>query len=462
MSGRLLIVDTIASNRIVLKVKMQSAQYDVQTCATLDQARIAIRQARPDMILLNMADPAEDQHAFCHDLKSDPETADLAIIGVGMVDTCRARFAALDAGADEVMPRPIEDALLLARIRSLLRMRNANAELWLRDGTSRALGFEEETANFVHAAKIAVLTFAENCASPFVDQVSELFQRGLKVMPAKTGLSAQALAPVPDLFVIDATDAQDENAIFRLVSDLRSRADTRLSSQLVVLRPDARAVAAMALDLGADDVAFGGIGTDEITHRAARLVRRKEQQDKLRATVRNGLQAAVTDPLTGLYNRRYAEPHLLRLAEQATKTSQDLTVMMLDIDHFKRVNDTHGHAAGDSILRQTAQRFRENLRAVDMIARVGGEEFLIAMPNTNFAQAEIAADRLCRVINGKPYILQDGALHVRVTLSIGVAVWHTQDGAMPSGDSMCRQADEALYAAKLGGRDQVSFAMNAA
>lgn len=463
MSGKILIIDTVATNRIVLKVKMQAAQYAVETCATRAEAEMAIARSRPDLILMNLADPNEDRHAFCHDMKNDPETADIAIVGLGMADTCRARFAALDAGADEVMPRPTEDALLLARIRSLLRMRNANAELWLRDGTSRALGFEEDSLAFTHAAKIAVLTHSDPYRSPLINKLHAVFHRGLKVLSAGKALSDDALEPVPDLFIIDATGLHDDgNTVFRLVSDLRSRAITRLATQLVILPRGMADVAAMALDLGADDVVFDHVGAAEIAHRAKILIRRKSQQDKLRATVRNGLQAAVTDPLTGLYNRRYAEPHLVRLAQQAKKLGQEFTVMMLDIDHFKRVNDQYGHAAGDAVLRQTAKRFRENLRAVDMIARVGGEEFLIAMPNTDYAQAEAAADRLRRVINGKPFVMNDGHLRLRVTLSIGVAVGGTQPGCLLTGDHMCAQADAALYAAKLAGRDQVSFAMSAA
>ncbi len=463
MSGRILIIDTVATNRIVLKVKMQAAQYAVDTCATRADAAATIARARPDLILINLSDPTEDRHAFCRDIKSDPETADISIIGLGIADTCRARFAALDAGADEVMPRPTDDTLLLARIRSLLRMRNANAELWLRDGTSRALGFEEGAAAFVHAARIAVLTADAAQKSQLLTKMHAAFHRGLQVISIDKVLADTALDPVPDLFIIDGSKYADQGqALFRLVADLRSRAGSRLATQLVVVPRGMTDIAAMALDLGADDIVFDHVTAAEIAHRAKILLRRKTQQDKLRATVRNGLHAAVTDPLTGLYNRRYAVPHLVRLSRQARKMGQDFTVMMLDIDHFKEVNDRHGHAAGDTILRQISERFRQNLRAVDMIARIGGEEFLIAMPNTEAVQAEAAADRLRRVINGTPFILNDGKLRLRITLSIGVAVGGTHGETDPSGDVMCLHADQALYAAKLAGRDRVSFALTAA
>ena len=138
MTGRILIVDTLPTNRIVLKVKMLAAQFKVDACASRLEAETIIAKDRPDLILINLSDQAEDRHGFCRELKDDPETAAIAIISVGIADTARARFAALDAGADDVLPRPINDALLLARIRSLLRVRHARHELLLRDGTSRA------------------------------------------------------------------------------------------------------------------------------------------------------------------------------------------------------------------------------------------------------------------------------------------------------------------------------------
>lgn len=459
MSGRILIIDTVATNRIVLKVKMHAAQYAVDTCGGSDEALQIIGQSRPDLILLNLSDPVEDRHAFCHDLKADPDTSDIPIIALGIADTCRARFAALDAGADEVMPRPADDTLLLARIRSLLRMRHANAELWLRDGTSRALGFEEASNEFAHAAKVAVLTSRRTAETRLIAKLNAAFTQKVRMLDTETVLTSQGLEPVPDLFVIDASEMRDNGrAMFRLVADLRSRNETRLSTQLVVVPREMADIAAMALDLGADDVVFSHVAAAELALRSKVLIARKWQQDKLRDTVRSGMHAAVTDPLTGLYNRRYAEPYLARMAEQAKKLGQDFAVMILDIDHFKTINDRFGHAAGDAVLKQLSDRLRQNLRAVDLVARIGGEEFLIAMPNTSADQAEAAADRLRRIVNGKLFDLGADQDHLRVTTSIGVAVGGICALDDQSSAQICTQADAALYAAKSGGRDQVSLA----
>ncbi len=463
MSGRILIVDTVATNRIVLKVKMLSAQFSVDACSSRIEAEAIIATNRPDLILVNLSDPAEDRHDFCKTLKSEPETASIAVIAVGVADTSRARFAALDAGADDVLPRPMNDTLLLARIRSLLRVRSASQELVLRDSTSRALGFEEASAQFETAAHVAFLSPEGASRHDLVRMLSEGLRQPVRELETTGVLKQTAVTPAPDLFVVDGTDTgTSPNALFGLVSDLRSRSETRLSTQLIVVPHGQPELAAMFLDLGADDVVTCGTSKGEITLRAKALIRRKLLHDRLRDTVRNGLHAAVTDPLTGLYNRRYVEPHLARMATQSRNAGRELAVMMLDIDHFKSINDTYGHAAGDKVLVQLADRLRENLRAIDLVARIGGEEFLVAMPRTTSAQARGAADRLRRLVNCRPFDLGEACPQLRVTVSVGVAVSGLGGMEQRNLGQMCDQADAALYAAKSAGRDQVAMSKSAA
>lgn len=462
MTGRILIVDTVPTNRIVLKVKMLAAQFSVDACGSRKDAELAIAHKKPDLILINLSDPTEDRHGFCRELKENPDTAAIAIISVGVIDTARARFAALDAGADDVLPRPINDALLLARMRSLLRVRHARHELMLRDGTSRALGFEEARRNFDATARIALLSRHAISGNTLASQLDSGLAVPVTRLETDTVL-ASSVAPVPDLFVIDGTQDNDGGrAVFRLISDLRSRAETRLSTLFVILPRNEPDIAAMVLDLGADDAVSHDISDGEMVLRARALVRQKLLHDKLRDTVRDGLHAAVTDPLTGLYNRRYVEPHLSRMAEQARVSQREFAVMMLDIDHFKSINDRNGHAAGDKVLIEIANRLRENLRAIDLVARIGGEEFMVAMPNTNNEQGHIAADRLRKLISARPFSLGPDKPQLNVTMSVGVAVGGLERLNRVQIDSMCNLADEALYAAKSAGRDKVAMSQRLA
>ena len=477
MSGRILLVDSIATNRIVLRVKLLAAHYTVTPCATLEEARAAMNVERPDLILIDLTGPAIAAYDLCRAIKADPDTQAIPIIATGSFPTPSARIAALRAGADDVLEKPLNDAVLQARIRSLLRARDATSELRLREDTQRALGFAEEAEGFTPAGRVAVVTDHASDPTPSLIDLMERLPQPYSLLESDRMLTAEAMTPQPDLFIIDGAGGLAGRPVagdvFRMVADLHSRSETRHAAQLVILPENASDMAAMVLDLGANDLVTERVSADELAHRVRALLRRKIQADRLRDNVRHGLQAAVTDQLTGLYNRRYALPHLAQMAEQAQAKGRDFTVMVLDIDHFKSINDQYGHAVGDKVLAEVARRLRDNLRAVDLIARIGGEEFLVAMPDTTAAQGQVAAERLRRMIEDSPFVAQTDPTNqnktmavatprIRVTLSIGVAVGGP--GSQPSEDvdMLFNRADAALYSAKSAGRNMVTVSQSAA
>ena len=463
MTGRILIIDTVATNRIVLRAKMLAAHFQVETCSSITEARALIEMNRPDVILINLSDPVERRHDFCKSLRSSSATAQIALIAMGVADTAAARFAALDAGADDVLPHPINGTLLLARIRSLMRMHGASAELMLRESTSRALGFEEKSIGFEVAGRVRLVTPDGVPAGRIHEILREGLRHSVDVVGQALALAESGKKPVPDLFVIEMDADPDRNTtLFGLVSDLRSRVETRRAAVMVILAGDQPEVAALFLDLGADDVINRDSDRREITLRAKALIKRKLHNDRLRATVQHGLEIAVTDPLTGLYNRRYAEPHLRQIAAQAQLNAEAFAVMMLDIDHFKRINDRYGHLVGDKVLRCVATCLRDNLRGVDLVARIGGEEFLIVMPRTSAAEARQAADRLRGLIAQEAVIPGPTGEAISVTVSVGVSVCGAELSKMIEPDALCDMADKALYRAKMAGRNRVAVGLSAA
>ena len=140
---------------------------------------------------------------------------------------------------------------------------------------------------------------------------------------------------------------------------------------------------------------------------------------------------AITDALTGLHNRRYMETHLAALVEQAAARGKPLAVLILDIDYFKSINDTHGHDAGDDVLREFALRIRKAIRNIDLACRYGGEEFVIVMPETDMAVATMVAERLRRRIASEPFSIQQGARKLEVTISIGIAAHRRRRATTP-------------------------------
>src|SRR5262249_42257119 len=205
------------------------------------------------------------------------------------------------------------------------------------------------------------------------------------------------------------------------------------------------------LEIGVNDYLSRPIDKNELLARARTLIRKKRYAERLRDNVQMSIEAAITDALTGLHNRRYMETHVGTLVEQAASRGKPLTVLVLDIDYFKAINDTHGHDAGDDILPEVALRISNSIRGIDPACRYGGEEFVVVMPETDLAVATLVAERLRRRIAGEPFPIQQGARSVEVTISIGIAALGGSDNAA----SVLRRADQALYRAKRDGRNRV-------
>ena len=191
------------------------------------------------------------------------------------------------------------------------------------------------------------------------------------------------------------------------MADLRSRPTTRHTVLIGVIRTENVNLAAEALDRGADAVCLGGFNTDEISLRLDTLIARKTQDDRLRASMRKGLAESLTDPLTGLYNRRYAMRAVDQIADQSRQSGHGFAVMLADLDHFKSINDRFGHAGGDLVLTEVAKRLQSCIGKAGFVARIGGEEFMIVLPDSSKPQALQQADIICDSICSKPFQLPD-------------------------------------------------------
>ncbi|UST72998.1 GGDEF domain-containing protein [Pseudomonas siliginis] len=167
---------------------------------------------------------------------------------------------------------------------------------------------------------------------------------------------------------------------------------------------------------------------------------------------RAATQSALRDPLTGAGNRVAMEQTLQREIDMSRRHAQPLSVLMLDIDHFKRVNDDHGHGAGDDVLRAIAASIKAQLRNVDMVFRYGGEEFLILLSNTGREAAAMVGERLRQATQSEEYFA-DGQL-IEITVSLGCSTLLPGESA----DSLLRRADSALYVAKREGRNRLAMA----
>ena len=463
MVGKILIVDDVATNRIVMKVKLQAAGYlpvlAANAAACLD---IAARDA-PDLILLDLLLPDMSGIEVLSRLRADPVTRTVPVVMFSASHDAAARAQAFRLGADEFLTKPMDDQTLLARIRSFMRARDQVESYGTPDGSIAMLGLAEAAATYHPPGQVAIVTARSDTALRLRRDIAAHSPDHVVTMTPDEAL-AEGLrsAAAPDVFLIESDLGNAANSL-RLMSELRSRTNTRNAAVCLLVPAGSAVGAAVAFDLGANDVVSTSIPAEEIALRLARLLARKREADQMRASVQDGLRLAMIDPLTGLHNRRYGAAQLAAIADRASKSGTAFAVMVVDLDRFKSVNDRWGHAAGDAVLVAVAGRLAHNLRGGDLLARIGGEEFLIALPDTTLAEARGVAERLCHAVEEVRVMLGDGA-GLRVTVSIGLAI--SNRGGLPdcidAVSEIVDRADRAMLVSKSGGRNQVTISRTAA
>ena len=413
----------------------------------------AVRQHEPDLIVLDAILPGMDGYEVCRRVKQDPETAQIPVVMMSALDGRGDKVRALQAGAEEFFTKPIGDATLFARVRSLVRLKQALDQWRLRGETTQKMGFPTDHERLApDDGCTARVTLVDESAkqSVFIAKALEKDHDHVSVIGSFKDAVGRIIKAEPDVLIVGLTARGDDP--LRLCSGLRSLEQTRPLPILLIGDETDVDKLNKALELGVNDYMRRPLDDDELRARVRSLVRRKRYQDHLRSTFLQSLSMALTDSLTGLHNRRYFSTHLEALFQRTAEGGKPLAVLMIDIDHFKLVNDTYGHAVGDEVLSDVAQNIARNVRAFDLVARYGGEEFVVVMPDTAAAVAVAVADRLRERIAKQPVVVADSAAAIEVTVSIGIS--HAR-GKKDLPKELLKRADRALYQAKEAGRNRV-------
>ena len=449
MSARILVVDDIDSNVRLLEAKLSSEYYEVLTASDGPTALAIAASELPDIVLLDVMMPGMDGFDVCRRLKADPATRHVPVVLVTALDGRADRVAGLEAGADDFLTKPIDDVMLFARVRSLTRLKAVIDELRDREASGRRIGVIAGAASRLGGSggRILFVDDNERQAERICAELSIEHRPILESDPAKALLTARG--PV-DLVIVNATSKAFDG--LRFAAQLRSDEATRSLPILAVVDLDERQQAVKALEIGVNDILARPIDPGELAARVRTQIRRKRYTDYLRANLDHSLELAVTDQLTGLHNRRYMTGQLEALMRRSVAGGEPVAVLMIDIDHFKTVNDSFGHDVGDEVLREFAVRLASNVRAVDLPVRHGGEEFVVVMPDTDLEAARRVAERIRLHVAGSPFRVMNGEELLTVTISIGVAA---SSGAGDSSHALVKRADEAVYVAKSQGRNRV-------
>ncbi|NKB58897.1 MAG: PleD family two-component system response regulator [Alphaproteobacteria bacterium] len=452
MSARILVVDDLLPNVKLLEAKLTSEYFDVLTANDGPSALEIIEAQPPDIVLLDVMMPGMDGFEVCQRIKQQPETMHIPVVMITALSDAADRVRGIECGADDFLTKPVNDTALFARVRSLVRLKMMMDEWRMREQTTGQLGvLRDETSLLdVDASQAAVLVLDDNEVD--AKKVVETLRQDDDIVIATDTVESMldyAMKREFDLIIINLNLREQDS--LRLCSRLRSAERTRQIPILLVVEEDQVDRLAKGFDLGINDYLIKPIDRNELLARARTQIRRWRYHGRLRETYERSIEMALTDGLTGLYNRRYLNAHVEGQIERMKVSGKGMSLMMFDIDHFKEINDAHGHAAGDEVLQELASRVTHNLRSFDTVARYGGEEFVIVMPDTEISIACAVAERLRVDIAGRTFAISGPGEAVNVTVSIGVA------SASLTGETtadILRRADEALFAAKRGGRNR--------
>ncbi len=456
MSARVLVVDDILPNVKLLEAKLASEYYDVLTATSGPEALEKVKNESPDIILLDVMMPGMDGFEVCEIIKSDPEFAHIPVVMVTALTDVADRVRGLQAGADDFLSKPLNDTALMARVRSLVRLKMTVDEWRIRENTATQLGVVEKNSSMmmepVEGASILVvddqLYDSDKCVEALAEDkdVVTVVETGQQAME-------QVLATQFDLLII-SLNLQDEDGL-RLCSQLRSSEKARTVPILMVAAEEDMSRIAHGLEMGAHDYILRPVDKNELLARVRTQIRRKRFQERLHATYEKSLSMALTDSLTGLYNRRYFDVHLQKLLQRQETSPKSMGILMMDIDHFKGVNDTYGHGVGDEVLEIFSERLRDKLRGFDMVARMGGEEFIAILPDVSEHMCHIISERLRRAIAEEPFKCAAPEGQITITTSIGGTC--IEGGVKKTPEEVMKEVDDSLYAAKEAGRNASFF-----
>lgn len=450
MTATVLVVDDLEPNVKLLEAKLLSEYYTVFTASSGMAALEILQQKKIDIVLLDIMMPGMDGFETCKRIKENVDTNHIPVVMVTALSDIEDRVKGLEAGADEFLTKPIDDTALLARVKSLSRMKTVIDELKLRNKTNAELGGNifEIKDNF-RDSKILIIDDDIIQAKNLKSNLAKLTDQ-VKVITSSSQVDEQG-AFVPDLIIINC-QIEDEDPL-RIVVMIKSRPILKNSVIMLLVEDNNIPKVIKGMEIGVNDYFMYPVDASELIARVKTQLRRKQYQDDLREELEESVDLSTKDGLTGVFNRRYFDIHLEQMIERAKEKNIPFCLMILDVDHFKQVNDTYGHQAGDEVLKTMTAKLKSCFRVTDLIARYGGEEFTVILRDVDLEEGKQIAERTRMQIEELQFNISDHCSPIKCTVSIGIARYNLQETA----SQLIEHADKALYEAKESGRNRIVF-----
>jgi len=453
MTARILVVDDVPANVKLLEARLTAEYFDVVIALSGPEALAICERGLCDIVLLDVLMPELDGFEVCRRLKANPATHHIPVVMVTALDQPADRVRGLEAGADDFLTKPVSDIALVARVRSLVRLKMVTDELRMRAATSQEVGIGDPVgASLADTGRGGRVLVVDDRAASY-ERLAAILSEEHSVDIEPDPQRALFHAAEADYDLIMVSLALEHVDGLRLCSQIRSLDRTRSVPILVMTEMEDSARLLRGLEIGINDYLVRPIDSNEMLARVRTQVRKKRYSGRMRDNVQLSIEMAITDALTGLYNRRYMETHLASAVDQAQARGKPLALLLLDVDHFKLINDTYGHDAGDEVLREFAIRLRKSIRGIDLACRYGGEEFVVVMPETESDVAATVAERIRGQIANEPFPIRGGSSAINVTISIGIAALGDPEDRP---GALFKRADQALFCAKRDGRNRVA------
>jgi two-component system cell cycle response regulator len=441
-SGNLiLIVDDLEENLLLLSRILSRNGFRVATTSDSSEVVKLCQKAQPTLVLLDINMPGTDGVEVCKQLKKEPTTSSIPVIFVSALESTADRLRGFEAGAVDYIIKPIEIEETLARVNRQISMHNMQAKLQVVNSeldkrleeltlSQQQLKEREQKLNGLIKA-LPNTTFVYDEEGNYLEIFSNEFRN--LIAPIEEMLGKNIADFLPPELVKEKIDAirsvikTEQAKIFEYELPFKDGKRLWFEGRMVLMSKEKTGKAKVICV------------TTEITERV-----------ELYKKVEN---LAILDPLTNCFNRR----HFIDLAEKevyrAKRFVRPLALMIMDIDHFKHINDTYGHPSGDEVLKQLVELFHRELRSSDMIGRYGGEEFCVLFPETNTEGAYSTAERIRKSIEN--YLFHSESIYMKITISAGVACLDSMNKDNPTLGDLFVAADKALYVAKTAGRNRV-------